>query len=79
MGAHVYEMSYLFIILAKNDIKTKENKRNYSNFVLYYQIIRIAYLCVKTENIIFLLHFMKVKKNIRKRLKNCQNFVLWLP
>ena len=33
----------------KIDIKTKKNKRNYFNFVLYYQIIRIVYVCVKTE------------------------------
>ena len=31
------------------NIKTKKNKRNYFNFVLYYQIIRIAYFCVKLE------------------------------
>ena len=50
----------LFIILAKIDIKTKKNKRNYFNFVLYYQIIRIAYFCVKTEKKTILLHFTEV-------------------
>ena len=47
----------LFIILAKNDIKTKKNKRNCFNFVLYYQIIRISYFCVKTDKSTILLHF----------------------
>ena len=45
-----YFFLIVFIIFAKIDIKTKKNKRNYLNFVLYYQIIRIAYFCVKTED-----------------------------
>ena len=39
----------LFIMLGENWYKTKKNKRNYFNFVLYFQIIRIVYFCVKTE------------------------------
>ena len=51
----------LFIILAKTDIKTKKNKINYFNFVLYHQIIRMAYFCVKTDFFLFfILHFMEV-------------------
>ena len=34
------------------------NKINYFKFVLYYEIIRIVYFCVKTE-IPILLHFME--------------------
>ena len=34
----------------KMHIKTKKNKINYFNFVLYYQIIKKIYFCVKTEN-----------------------------
>ena len=33
----------------KIEIKTKRNKKNYFNFVLCYEIIRIVYFCVKTE------------------------------
>ena len=37
------------MIFAKIDIKTKKNKINYFNFVLCYQITRIAYLCIQPE------------------------------
>ena len=58
------------------DTKTKKNKINYLNFVLYYQIIRIAYFCVKTEKSTILLHFMEVL--YQKDWKNMPLF-LWLP
>ena len=48
-----YMFHILFIILAKIWYKTKKNKINYFNFVLYYQIIRIVYFCLKTENYLF--------------------------
>ena len=72
----------LFIILAKNWYKTKKNKRNCFNFVLYYQIIRIIYFCVKNWKRTILLHFMEVlyQKDwkVAKMWKN-MHFVLWLP
>ena len=33
----------LIILFTKHWYETKKNRRNYLNFVLYYQIIRIAY------------------------------------
>ena len=53
------------------DIKTKKNKINYFNFLLYYQIVRIVYLCVKTENKFFFIAFQG--SFIPKRLKNSKN------
>ena len=60
-----------------NNIK---NKTNYFNFVLYYQIIRIAYFCVKTEKEKFYCISWKfdTKKNwkIAKIWKICLCFFL---
>ena len=49
---------FFFFGGGKFDIKTKKNKRNYFNFVLCYEIIRIAYFCFKTEKNTILFHFM---------------------
>ena len=62
----------------KIDIKTKKNKRNYINFVLCHQIIRMVCFCVKTEKSTILLHFMEVlyQKDwkVAKNWKTCLLF-----
>ena len=64
-------MIFFFEFWQKIDIKTKKNKINSFNFVLYYQIIRMAYVCIKTEK---RNHFIAFHVSfIPKRWKNSQN------
>ena len=45
----IFFFVFFFYFGKKIEIKTKRNKKNYFNFVLCYEIIRIFYSCVKTE------------------------------
>ena len=77
-------MKYFFLILFVifGFKKTKKNKINYFNFVLYYEIIRLVYLCLKTDFFLFFFiafhgsFFIQKDRKVAKIWKTCLLFMV---